>query len=91
MFGSFGRALKTSLAFVSLAGFDNPAVHALGLNKTLSPVSGCRNIGKRDMVRNDWLPDIRVDPQTYQVFADGQILSCEPAKTLPMSQRYFLF
>ncbi|AHG64292.1 urease subunit alpha [Advenella mimigardefordensis] len=91
MFGSFGRALNTSLAFVSQAGLDNPAVHALGLQKTLCAVSGCRNIGKRDMVRNDWLPDIRVDPQTYQVFADGQLLRCEPAKTLPMSQRYFLF
>jgi len=91
MFGAFGRALNTSLTFVSQAGFENPAVHALGLNKTLCTVSGCRNIGKRDMVRNDWLPDIQVDPQTYQVFADGQLLSCEPAKTLPMSQRYFLF
>jgi urease subunit alpha len=91
MFGSYGRALKTSLAFVSQAGFNSPAVQNLNLTKTLCAVNGCRNIGKRDMVLNDWLPDIRVDPQTYQVFADGQLLSCEPAKILPMAQRYFLF
>ncbi|MGO1766843.1 urease subunit alpha [Advenella sp. S44] len=91
MYGSYGRALKTSLAFVSQAGLNNLAVHDLKLTKTLCAVNGCRNIGKRDMVLNDWLPDIRVDPQTYQVFADGQLLRCEPAQILPMAQRYFLF
>lgn len=91
MFGAYGRALNNALCFVSQAGFDNDAVRALGLTKPLCAVSGCRNIGKQDMVRNDWLPDIQVDPQTYQVFADGQLLHCEPAHILPLSQRYFLF
>ncbi|ETF02107.1 urease subunit alpha [Advenella kashmirensis W13003] len=91
MFGAYGRALNNSLCFVSQAGFDNDAVRTLGLTKPLCAVNGCRNIGKQDMVRNDWLPDIQVDPQTYQVFADGQLLHCEPAHTLPLAQRYFLF
>ena len=91
MFGAYGRALNNALCFVSQAGFDNDAVRALGLTKPLCAVNGCRNIGKQDMVRNDWLPDIQVDPQTYQVFADGQLLHCEPAHTLPLAQRYFLF
>ncbi len=91
MFGAYGRALNNALCFVSKAGFDNDAVRALGLTKPLCAVNGCRNIGKQDMVRNDWLPDIQVDPQTYQVFADGQLLHCEPARTLPLAQRYFLF
>lgn len=91
MFGSFGKAVRTSLSFLSQAGMDNPAVHALGLNKTLEAVQGCRRIGKADMVRNSWLPHIEVDPQTYQVMADGVLLTCEPARELPMAQRYFLF
>lgn len=91
MFGAYGRALNNALCFVSQAGFDNDAVRTLGLTKPLCAVNGCRNIGKQDMVRNDWLPDIQVDPQTYQVFADGQLLHCEPAHTLPLAQRYFLF
>ncbi|GAB2897361.1 urease subunit alpha [Paralcaligenes ginsengisoli] len=91
MFGSFGKGLKTSLTFLSQAGMENPAVHALGLVKTLEAVHGCRAISKKDMLHNDWLPHITVDPQTYQVMADGQLLSCEPAKILPMAQRYFLF
>jgi len=91
MFGSFGKALKTSITFLSQAGMANPAVHELGLAKTLEPVYGCRNVGKKDMVHNNWLPHITVDPQTYQVMADGRLLSCEPAKVLPMAQRYFLF
>jgi len=91
MFGSFGRALKTSLTFISQAAAGNEALHALGLAKTLEPVHGCRALSKHDMVRNDWLPDIQVDPETYQVMADGQLLICEPARVLPMAQRYFLF
>jgi urease subunit alpha len=91
MFGSFGKAVKTSLTFLSQAGIANPAVHGLNLTKTLEAVHGCRNIGKKDMVHNNWLPHITVDPQTYQVMADGKLLSCEPAKILPMAQRYFLF
>ncbi len=91
MFASFGKGLKTSLTFLSQAAMDNPAVHELGLVKTLKEVRGCRNLSKKDMVHNDWLPHITVDPQTYQVMADGQLLACEPAKVLPMAQRYFLF
>ncbi len=91
MFGSFGKALKTSITFLSQAGMANPAVHELGLTKTLEPVHGCRSVGKKDMVHNNWLPHITVDPQTYQVMADGRLLSCEPAGVLPMAQRYFLF
>jgi urease subunit alpha len=91
MFAGFGRALKTSITFLSQAAIENPAVHGLGLIKTLEAVHGCRTIGKKDMVRNSWLPHITVDPETYQVMADGVLLSCEPAKILPMAQRYFLF
>ncbi|CAM5552368.1 urease subunit alpha [Eoetvoesiella caeni] len=91
MFGSFGKALKTSLSFVSQAGIENPDLHALGLTKTLEAVHGCRNIGKADMVHNNWLPHITVDPQTYQVMADGKLLTCQAANKLPMAQRYFLF
>lgn len=91
MFGSFGKALKTSLTFVSQPGLENPAIRDLGLAKTLSAVRHCRGVTKNDMVHNDWLPDIKVDPQTYHVYADGQLLICEPAMELPMAQRYFLF
>lgn len=91
MYGAYGKGLKTSITFLSQAGYDNPAVQGLGLIKTLEPVHGCRTIGKKDMVRNTWLPHITVDPQTYQVVADGQLLTCEPAQILPMAQRYFLF
>lgn len=91
MYGAYGKGLKTSITFLSQAGYDNPTVQGLGLIKTLEPVHGCRTIGKKDMVRNTWLPHITVDPQTYQVVADGQLLTCEPAQILPMAQRYFLF
>ncbi|RIY42366.1 urease subunit alpha [Neopusillimonas maritima] len=91
MFGSFGLALKTSLTFVSQSALNSPELRDLGLNKTLEAVSGCRTIGKQDMILNNWMPDITVDPQTYQVMANGEWLTCEPAKTLPMAQRYFLF
>jgi urease subunit alpha len=92
MFGSFGSALSsTSLTFVSQAALTNPQVLALGLKKTLSAVKHTRNIGKKDMILNDYAPDITVDPETYLVHADGQLLMCEPATSLPMAQRYFLF
>ncbi|MAL01386.1 MAG: urease subunit alpha [Alcaligenaceae bacterium] len=91
MFGSFGLALRTSLTFVSQSALNSPELRDLGLNKTLEAVSGCRTIGKQDMILNNWMPDITVDPQTYQVMANGEWLTCEPAKTLPMAQRYFLF
>jgi len=91
MFGAFGGALATSVTFVSQAALANPAVTGLGLKKPLVAVRGCRDIGKMDMVHNDMQPRIEVDPETYVVKADGQLLTCEPAKILPMAQRYFLF
>jgi len=91
MFGAFGKALKTSVTFVSQAALANPAVAALGLQKPLIAASGCRSVQKRDMIHNDATPNIEVDPETYAVRADGQLLTCEPADVLPMAQRYFLF
>ncbi|MGA9394965.1 MAG: urease subunit alpha [Azonexus sp.] len=91
MFGSFGKALKTSVTFVSQAALNNPAVAALGLRKPLVAVSGTRKLKKSDMVHNGATPDITVDPETYVVKADGVHLVCEPATELPLAQRYFLF
>ena len=91
MFGAFGKALGTSVTFVSKAALTNPAVAKLGLAKPLVAVKNTRRIGKRDMKRNDALPKIDVDPETYEVRADGELLVCEPASVLPMAQRYFLF
>jgi len=91
MFGSFGKALKSSLTFVSRQALENPAVLALGLSKPLVAVKNTRSVGKKDMVLNDLLPKIEVDPETYAVRADGELLVCEPASVLPMAQRYFLF
>ncbi len=91
MFGGFGKALKTSVTFVSQAALDNPAVTALGLAKPLVAVSRTRNLKKTDMVLNGATPKIDVDPETYAVRADGELLVCEPASELPMTQRYFLF
>jgi urease subunit alpha len=91
MFGAYGKALRTSLTFVSHAAMTNPAVQALGLTRPLEVVRGTRGIGKRHMIHNDYLPRIDVDPETYEVRADGDLLVCEPAKVLPMAQRYFLF
>jgi urease subunit alpha len=91
MFGAFGGGLKTSLTFVSQAALHNPAVAALGLSKRLEPVRGTRALRKSDMVLNGWQPQIDVDPETYAVRADGELLVCEPAEVLPMAQRYFLF
>ena len=92
MVGAFGGALsKGSLTFVSKAGFNADLAQLYGLKKTLSAVKGIRGIGKRHMVHNDYLPKMEVDAQTYQVRADGKLLTCEPATSLPMTQRYFLF
>ncbi|HEX6735953.1 MAG TPA: urease subunit alpha [Azonexus sp.] len=91
MFGSFGKALKTSVTFVSQAALENPAVAALGLQKPLVAVSGTRTLQKSDMVHNGATPEITVDPETYVVQADGVHLVCEPATELPLAQRYFLF
>ena len=91
MFGSYGRALKCAVTFVSQAALHNAEVAALGLQKPLVAVKGCRRVTKADMVLNDATPEIEVDPETYVVRADGEHLSCEPATTLPLAQRYFLF
>jgi urease subunit alpha len=91
MFGAFAGGLRTSVTFVSKAALGNPAIAGLGLRKPLEAVKATRGIGKKQMVHNDWMPAIDVDPETYQVRADGELLVCEPAKVLPMSQRYFLF
>jgi len=91
MFGAFGKALSTSVTFVSKAAMKNAAVRKLDLAKPLVAVADTRKIGKRDMKNNDALPRIDVDPETYEVRADGELLVCEPASVLPMAQRYFLF
>jgi urease subunit alpha len=91
MFGAYGKALRTSLTFVSQAALANPVVHALGLTKPLEAVRNTRRVTKRDMLHNDALPHIDVDPETYAVRADGELLVCEPASVLPLAQRYFLF
>jgi urease subunit alpha len=91
MFGAYGGALKTSVTFVSQAALNNPEVIALGLQKPLIAVKGTRDVKKKDMVHNNWMPNIEVDPETYQVLADGMDLICDPAEVLPMAQRYFLF
>lgn len=92
MFGSFGRApLQTSCIFLSRAAFEKGIHKRLGVEKRAAFVKNCRQIGKRDMVHNGSLPRIEVDPETYIVKADGEILTCAPAAVLPMTQRYFLF
>jgi urease subunit alpha len=91
-FGAFGGALhKSSISFVSQAGIKAGIVERFGLQKEVVAVKNTRNIGKRDMIHNSGTPKITVDPETYQVHADGVLLTCEPAMTLPMAQRYFLF
>ena len=92
MFGAFGGTLAaTCLTFVSKVALNSGALDALGLNRMLAAVRDTRAIGKRDLIHNDYLPRVEVDPQTYEVRADGVLLTCEPAKVLPLAQRYFLF
>jgi urease subunit alpha len=92
MFGALGAAREaTSVAFVSKAAIEGGMAARLGLRKSLVPVHGTRTLGKRDLILNDYLPHIEVDAQTYEVRADGQLLTCEPANVLPLAQRYFLF
>ncbi len=92
MFGSHGGALtRSSLSFVSQAALAADVGTRYGLAKPLVAVRGCRSVGKADMVHNAYQPDISVDPETYEVVADGRSLYCEPADVLPMAQRYFLF
>lgn len=92
MFGSFGRApYTTSVTFLSARALEREVPQSLGLQKRVAAVRGCRGISKRDMKLNDALPRIEVDAETYEVRADGQLLSCDPLAVLPMAQRYFLF
>jgi urease subunit alpha len=92
MFGALGAArAATSVSFVSQAGLQSDLGRRLGLHKRLVPVMRTRALSKADMILNDYLPQIEVDPQTYEVRADGQLLTCEPASVLPLAQRYFLF
>jgi urease subunit alpha len=92
MFGALGGArTATSVSFVSQSALDGEVGKRLGLRKRLIAVSGTRTLRKRDLILNDYLPRIEVDPQTYEVRADGELLTCEPASVLPLAQRYFLF
>ncbi len=93
MFGAYGRALiESSLLFVSQAALDDGIGKRLGLTRPLAAVSNTRGgIGKKSMIHNDATPNIEVNPETYEVRADGELLACEPAEVLPMAQRYFLF
>ena len=92
MFGSYGRSLhKSSLTFISQSGFAAGVHQQFGLQKTISTVKNIRGIKKQHMIHNHYLPTMEIDAQTYAVRADGKLLTCEPAKSLPMAQRYFLF
>jgi urease subunit alpha len=92
MFGAFGRSVTASaVTFVSRAALEDGVRERLGLQKDLLAVEGTRGIGKADMVRNAATPAIEVNPETYEVRADGVLLTCEPAAELPLAQRYFLY
>lgn len=92
MFGALGKAVgSTSVAFVSQLSLDQEVSQNYGLAKSLVAVKDCRNLGKKDMKLNDATPDIQVDPETYKVTADGEHITCEPAKVIPLAQRYYLF
>jgi urease subunit alpha len=92
MFGAYGKALhKTCITFVSKISIENKTIESYELNKIVLPVENCRNIGKKDLIHNDKTPNIEVNPETYEVKVDGEKITCEPAKELPLTQRYFLF
>jgi urease subunit alpha len=92
MFGAYGRAMAVSCVnFTSQAALDGGIADKLGLTRPLSAVRNTRKLGKADMILNGATPTIEVDAQTYEVRADGVLLTCEPAAVLPMAQRYFLF
>jgi len=91
MFGAFGGGLRKSFTFVSQAAFDAGVKRQLGLAKTVIPVRATRGLKKRDMIHNGATPHMQVDPETYEVRADGELLVCEAARVLPLAQRYFLF
>jgi urease subunit alpha len=92
MFSGMGKAAaKCSIAFVSQLSVENGEVLSYGLSKRVEAVQGCRAVKKGGMKFNNTLPQVKVDPESYQVVVDGQLLSCEPAGKLPLSQRFFLF
>jgi urease subunit alpha len=92
MFGASGIAASgVSLAFVSMAAMHARMIEGYGLKSRFVPVRNCRNIGKKDMKFNDTTPKIEVDPETFLVHADGELMTCEPADQLPLTQRYYLF
>ncbi len=92
MFGAYGKSLtESSVTFLSKAAMDAGVADKIGIAKTALAVSGCRTVKKADMVLNDYTPTMEVDPETYEVRADGRLLTCEPATELAMAQRYFLF
>ncbi len=91
MFGSFGGATAaTSVTFLSQAALSAGLPQKIGLRKRAVAVRSCRGIGKKDMVHNDATPKIEVDPETYEVRVDGELITCDPATILPLAQRYFL-
>ena len=92
MFSSFGKSLEKSTAiFVSKVSLDKNSFKNSGINKSLLPVKNIRRISKKNMILNDYCPNIEVNPETYEVFADGELITCEPAKILPLAQRYFMY
>jgi urease subunit alpha len=92
MFGGYGKALARSAAlFLSKTAIEAGVPETLGLERPAHAVSGCRSVTKADMALNDATPQIDVDPETYEVRADGELLTCAPAESLPMAQRYYLF
>jgi urease subunit alpha len=92
MFGALGRACgSTGIVFMSRAAQELGVGKTLGLQKRVVAVRGTRTIRKRDLIHNGYLPQMEIDPQTYEVRADGQLLTCEPARELPLAQKYFLF
>ncbi|RZM12302.1 MAG: urease subunit alpha, partial [Pedobacter sp.] len=92
MFGAYGKALfNTCVTFVSKLSLEKKVVQQYGLQKMILPVKNCRNISKKDLIHNDATPDIEVNPENYEVHVDGEHITCEPMKVLPLTQRYFLF
>lgn len=92
MFGTLGAAVhKTAVTFVSQAGIDNNIVEKYGVKKKLLAVKGCRTVGKKDMIHNDAVPKIEINPENYEVTVDGKVITCAPLDVVPLGQRYFLF
>jgi urease subunit alpha len=92
MFAAYGRAIgETSVTFLSKAAYDSGIHNHLGLSRKAVAVSKCRGLSKSDMINNNYLPKMHVDPDTYEVRANGELLTCEPSRELPLAQRYFLF